>query len=55
MPRKSNSVRVPPDKASLLLDLARDKFGSLTEAEIKLFKAVANGELADYSAEAEED
>jgi sRNA-binding regulator protein Hfq len=32
-----------------LLDLARKKFDPLTEAEMKLFQAVVNGELADYS------
>jgi len=38
-----------------LLELASEKFGELTDAEKKLFKATANGELADYSAEKEED
>ena len=31
-----------------LLDLVQEKFGKLSEAEIKLFTAVANGEEADY-------
>ncbi len=38
-----------------LLELASEKFGELTEAEKKLFAATANGELADYSSEKEED
>jgi len=38
------------DNASDLLKLAKEKFGSLTKAEEKLFRAVADGELADYSA-----
>ena len=33
-----------------LVQLARKKFGKLTRAEIKLFKAVAEGETADFSA-----
>ena len=37
------------DNASKLLDLARKKFDTLTEAEKKLFQAVVNGELADFS------
>lgn len=43
------------DNASRLLELAKQKFGSLTAAEEKLFRAVANGEVADYSAGSEED
>ncbi len=42
------------DNATKLLELARQKFGTLTEAEQKFFKAVANGEVADYNAEVEE-
>jgi len=38
-----------------LLALAGRKFGELTLAERKLFAAAANGEIADYSAQAEED
>ena len=38
-----------------LIELARQKFGTLTEAEEKLFQAVADAEVADYSAEDEED
>jgi hypothetical protein len=37
------------DNASKLLDLARKKFGALTETEKILFQAVVNGELADFS------
>jgi hypothetical protein len=37
-----------------LLNLARQKFGTLTEAEEKLFQAVAIGGLADYSTGSEE-
>ena len=37
------------DNASKLLDLATKKFGTLTEAEEKLFQAVAYGEFADCS------
>jgi hypothetical protein len=32
-----------------LLELAKDKFGKLTEAEEKLFRDTVNGEIADYS------
>lgn len=39
------------DNASKLVELAKKKFGDLTEAQEKLFSAVANGEVADYSAE----
>ncbi|TKJ33703.1 MAG: hypothetical protein CEE38_20185 [Planctomycetes bacterium B3_Pla] len=37
------------DAASELLRLAEEKFGKLTEAEEKLLRAAANGEIADYS------
>jgi len=37
------------DAASDLLKLAKEKFGELTEAEEKLFRATANGEMVDYS------
>ena len=43
------------DNASKLLELAKEKFGTLTEAEQKLLKAVANGEIANYSAKEEKD
>ncbi|MHC4540734.1 MAG: hypothetical protein ACYS74_13275 [Planctomycetota bacterium] len=33
-----------------LIELAKQKFGALTEAEERFFHAVANGQLADYSA-----
>ncbi|TKJ38749.1 MAG: hypothetical protein CEE38_03330 [Planctomycetes bacterium B3_Pla] len=33
-----------------LIELAKQKFGTLTEAEEKLFQAFANGQLADFSA-----
>ncbi len=36
------------DKADELLKLARQRFGKLTRAEEKLFKAVANSQFADY-------
>ena len=42
------------DNATKLLGLAKQKFGTLTEAEQKFFTAVAKGEVADYSAEVEE-
>jgi len=38
-----------------LLELAGEKFGTLSQAEEKLFEAVANGEVADYSAESDEE
>ncbi len=41
--------------ASKLLDLARGKFGTLTQAEEKLFQAAVDGKIAEYSAEEEED
>ena len=41
------------ENASKLLDLARKKFGTLTEAEVKLFRKVVNGEIADCSDESE--
>jgi hypothetical protein len=37
-----------PTMAKTLLELARDKFGELTEAEEKLFEAIEKGEPADY-------
>ena len=37
------------DAAEELLELAREKFGKLKEAEEKLFRAAAKGEIADYS------
>ncbi|MEA3225647.1 MAG: hypothetical protein U9Q07_06815, partial [Planctomycetota bacterium] len=37
------------DAASELLKLAEEKFGKLTAAEKKLFRAAAEGEIADYS------
>jgi hypothetical protein len=37
------------DAASELLKLAEEKFGKLTKAEEKLFRAAANSEMADYS------
>ncbi len=36
------------DKADELLDLARQRFPKLTQAETKLFKAVADGQFANY-------
>ncbi len=43
------------DNSSKLLDLARKRFGTLTPAEEKLFQAVADGNVADYSAKNPED
>ena len=43
------------DNSSKLLDLARKEFGTLTTAEEKLFRAVADGSLADYRAKKPED
>ena len=37
------------DATSELIKLAQDKFGKLTPAEKKLFRAAARGEIADYS------
>ncbi len=37
------------DNASKLLVLARKKFGTLSETEEKLFRAVTNGKIANYS------
>lgn len=37
------------DTAEELLELAREKFGKLTEAEEKLFRGAANGEGPDYN------
>jgi len=37
------------DAASELLKLAQEKFGKLTAAEKKLFRAAAKGDIADYS------
>ncbi len=54
MPKKSNRGQGQVKKASILLDLAKDKFRSLTKAERKLFKAFANGERADFSVDSEE-
>ncbi len=45
------SAKGVTDNASILLELASEKFGALTEADKKLFRAVANGDFADYSAE----
>ncbi len=42
------------NKATTLLELAGERFGALTEAEEKLFRAVVNGELADCSDKLEE-
>ena len=38
-----------------LLDLAIEKFKEISDAEKKLFEAVANGHFADYSAESQGD
>lgn len=43
------------DNASKLLELAKKKFGTLTKADQKLFKGVANGEIANYSVKEEKD
>lgn len=43
------------DNTTKLLELAKQKFGTLTEAEKKLFESVAKDELANYSVKAEED
>jgi len=43
------------ENASKLLELAKGRFGKLNEAEEKLFRSFADGELADYSAEKEKD
>lgn len=43
------------ESASELLELARKKFCNLNEAEEKLFHSIADGEVADYSAEKEKD
>lgn len=37
------------DNSSKLLELAKEKFGNLTESEEKLFESAADGILADYS------
>ena len=42
-------------RASKLLELARQEFGTLTKAEEKLFRAVAEGKPADYRAKEEKD
>jgi hypothetical protein len=36
------------DKAKQLVSMARDRFGPLTQTEETLFRATANGEVADY-------
>ena len=43
------------DNASKVVNLAREKFGTLSHAEEKLFEAAANGKVADYSADSKED
>ena len=37
-----------------LIELAKERFGTLTEAEEKLFRAVARGEVADYTSGSKE-
>ena len=43
------------DTGAKLIELAKEKFGDLTEAERKMFEAAANGETADFSDPNEED
>jgi len=43
------------NNSTKLLELAKEKFGKLSKAEENLFKAVAKGETADYSAKAKKD
>lgn len=46
----SDRVNAGTNNSSELLRLAKEEFGNLTKAEEKLFQAVANAQLADYSA-----
>ncbi len=50
----AGSAEGASDKASKLLELARERFGSISKAEEKLFRKVVNGELADCSDRLEE-
>lgn len=50
----SNGAWASTDKASRLLELARLEFGNPNKAERRLFEAVANGTVADYSAKEKE-
>ena len=43
------------DNAFKLLNLARHKFGALSQVEEKLFEAAASGKFADYCADSEKD
>lgn len=49
----TDRIEMLSDRTSNLLELATQKFGALTTAEEKLFRAAANGKLADYSADSE--
>jgi len=44
----SDRVNAGTNNSSELLRLAKEEFGNLTKAEERLFKEVANGEIADY-------
>ena len=37
-----------PDKVESLISMARNQFGPLTEAEEKLFRSVARGEVTEF-------
>ncbi|MGR3174019.1 MAG: hypothetical protein ACUZ8N_05410 [Candidatus Scalindua sp.] len=43
------------DKTSKLIELAKKQFGSLSKTETRLFTAVLNGKVVDYSSKAEKD
>ena len=47
----SDRVNAGTNNSSELLRLAKEKFGNLTKAEEKLFQGIANGAVADYSAQ----
>ena len=55
MPVPIDRNEVAADNESKLLNLAKKNFGTLSQAEQKLFEAVANGGFAEYSADSEED
>jgi len=48
-------VKTDNDKTSRLLAFAKQKFGALSELEREIFEAVADGRVADYSADWTED
>ncbi len=51
----SDECEAATDNASKLFRLAREKFGTLSQAEEKLFQATAKGKFADYRTDSEED